>query len=166
MFKYDLNGNMIFGETDVDPTAYGFDGEKRLTEIVKADPKIGTGTGFDCADQDNSGAGNVINVIDLQLIGAAAGNKPGEPDFAIRDVTGDGVINTLDLQREAGRVGSDCPTAAHRYIYAGDGTQLKRALEQGGTTSWTVYIGGVFEKTNTGGGAEVLRRGRQNDRGP
>jgi RHS repeat-associated protein len=149
-FKYDQNGGMIFGQTQIDPAAYGFDAQNRLTELVDAPPNDEAGaTGFDCVDQNNS-AGGAINVIDLQQVAAGYGARPGAPKFARRDISGDGQINIIDLARQSAWEGLNCTTKIYTYTYDGNGTQTKRQLDQDGATSWTVYVGGVFEKTNTG----------------
>ena len=71
------------------------------------------------------------------------------------NVNQNGVSAAADAQRENARLGQACPTTRDRYTYDGQGTLPKREhLIQGAggwtTQSSTVYIGGIYEKTNTG----------------
>jgi RHS repeat-associated protein len=69
------------------------------------------------------------------------------------DLDWNGTVNVIDLSRESSYIENTPPPATCNsenvatYTYDGNGTQLKRTLDDG---SWTVYVGGVFEKTNTG----------------
>ncbi len=148
-FAYDANGNMIASASSTTQVAYGFDAENRLTEIVSAPPAVRPAPGFDCVDQNNS-ANGAIQVNDIFLVNNATGQTPGRANFALRDIDTSGVVDQPDVDRIGAKSGQNCSTSVYRYTYDGAGTLLKRTLQQNGTTTSTIYIGGVYEKTNTG----------------
>ena len=111
--------------------------------------------GFHCVDLN---ADTYISNSDTGKILSKVGKTRRSAGFDFQmDLDWNGAIALADVGRELGAVGSYCPGPLDRYTYDGMGTMVKRAHYNSGDNSglatpasWTEYIDGIYEKTNTG----------------
>jgi RHS repeat-associated protein len=130
-FVYDQNGNQIGGGDH----AYDFDAENRLVAITKSVPATSPAVGFACVDFTDDDA---IDLSDTLIILGLNGKARGQPGFDFRaDLDWNGVINSLDYDRENAMYGSPCVGETTHYIRDGNGMLLKRSTA-GNTQTTTV----------------------------
>lgn len=138
------NGNQVGSGND----AFTFDAENRLAKVRGARPYS---TASACGDYDDDGQ---TSTLDLSRMASHFGQTRASPGYDFRmDLDWDGTITVLDMSRQANRCTIGPSNMQHTdYVYDGNGSLLKRtntdtsAPFNAPASTWTVYIGGIFEK--------------------